>query len=128
MGTRRDELDEFKRQINLTQYAATLGYCLDRRASSRNSAVMVHPAGDKLIVTKGEDGHWIFFSVRDDADHGSIIDFVQRREGGTLGDVRKTLRQWSGGSPPANVTHPPADVFAANLDSIRKDLITVRIH
>lgn len=128
LGIPRDELDEFKRGINLTEYAATLGYCLDRGASSRNSAVMVHPAGDKLIVAKGEDGHWIYFSVRDDADHGSVIDFVQRREGGTLGDVRKSLRQWSGGSSPANVNRPPAKVFAAALDPIRKDLVAVRIH
>jgi hypothetical protein len=80
-SSRRDELEDFKRRINLTEYAASLGYCIDRRASSRNSAVMVHPAGDKIIVAKGEDNHWVYISVRDDRDHGSIIDFHQSRQG-----------------------------------------------
>ena len=127
MATRRDELEEFKRRINLTQYAATLGYQLDRKASSRNSAVMKHPAGDKIIVAKGEDGHWIYFSVHNDADSGSIIDFIQRREAGSLGDVRKKLRPWSGGSMPADIPRTSAEVFAADLDHIRKDLVAVRI-
>ena len=126
VAQRQDELDGFKRRINLTEYAATLGYRLDRRASSRNSAVMAHPAGDKIIVAKGEDGHWVFFSVRDAADNGSIIDFIQTREGGSLGDVRKALRQWVGGSAPANVPRPPADAFSPDLDHIRKDLVDVR--
>src|ERR1700722_7521028 len=98
MRQRRDELEEFKRRINLTEYAAAIGYRLDRRASSRNSAVMSHPAGDKIIVAKGEDGHWVYFSVRDDRDHGSIIDFEQRRKGGTLGEIRKVLRPWMSGA------------------------------
>ncbi len=101
---RGDELEDFKAKINLSQFAATYGYCLDRKSSSRNRAVMVHPAGDKLIVARGEDGHWVFFSVRDQADNGSIIDFVQKREGGTLGDVRNIL-PWLSGSPTAKPSH-----------------------
>ena len=53
----RDELERFKTAINLTEYAATQGYLLDRRASSRNSVVMRHPAGDKIVVARGEDQH-----------------------------------------------------------------------
>lgn len=126
MTPRRDELEDFKHRVNLTEYAATRGFALDRRASSRNSAVMVHPAGDKIIVAKGEDGHWIYFSVRDAADHGSIIDFVQRRTGGTLGDVRKTLRPWTGGTAPAEFRRPPASAFVRDLDHIPRDLAEVR--
>jgi hypothetical protein len=128
MRQRRDELEEFKRRINLTEYAAASGYRLDRRASSRNSAVMVREAGgDKLIVARGEDAHWVYFSVREPADNGSIIDFHQRRHGGTLGDVRKALRPWLSGSSSAGVIRPPAESFAAKLDPIRRDLIGVRI-
>jgi hypothetical protein len=36
--------------------------------------------------------------VRDDIDNGSIIDFVQRRRRCTLGDVRRELRPWIGGT------------------------------
>jgi hypothetical protein len=35
-----DELEDFKSAINLTEYAAAKGYVLDKRASSRNSALM----------------------------------------------------------------------------------------
>ena len=40
MENRNDELDQFKTRINLAEYAASQGYQLDRRESSRNSAVM----------------------------------------------------------------------------------------
>jgi len=34
--------------------------------------------------------------VRDDSDHGTVIDFLQRRENLTLGAVRQILRPWIG--------------------------------
>lgn len=93
------ELDTFKREVNLAEFAAAFGYLVDKKASSRNSVVMSHPNGDKVVIARDEDGHWIFFSVRDDKDNGSIIDFVQRRSGGTLGTVRKELRGWLSNRP-----------------------------
>jgi hypothetical protein len=124
---RRDELGEFKLRINLTEYAAALGYRLDRRASSRNSAAMSHAGGDKIIVARDDDEHWIFFSVRDDRDNGSIIDFIQSRQGGTLGDVRKALRPWVSGGTITELTRPSAEDFVPRLDPIRRDLIGVRV-
>jgi len=44
------ELDRFKTEINLSQFAASRGYQLDKRESSPNSAVMRHPEGDKIII------------------------------------------------------------------------------
>lgn len=93
---RADELECFKTEISLVEYAAAQGYEIDRRESSRSSIVM-RRGGDKIIVATDTDGHGIYFSVRDDADHGSIIDFVQRRQGLTLGQVRKELRPWLSG-------------------------------
>ena len=104
-----DELAGFKQSINLTEFAASRGYALDRRESSRLSATMRHPNGDKIIIAKSEGGDWIFFSVRDDRDNGSIIDFLQHRGGGSLGLVRKALRQWAG-SP-----RPPASDYIPQL-------------
>src|SRR6267154_1091510 len=86
-----DELETFKTNINLTEYAAASGYRLDRQASSRNSAVMVHPERDKIIIAVDRDRHWIYFTIGGDTDNGSIIDFVQKRKGGNLGDVRRAL-------------------------------------
>lgn len=117
---RASELEEFKTRINLTAYMAELGYELDEKATSRNSAVMVHRNGDKLIVGRGHDQHWIYFSVRDDQDHGSIIDFDQARSGGSLGDVRKRLRPWVGR------TASPPHRYAPDLEPISKDTMKVR--
>lgn len=93
-----DELDRFKRDINLVEYAAhECGYERLRRESSRASHVLRHPqTGDKVVVAKNEsDGHWVYFSVRNERDNGSIIDFVQARRGHNLGEVRKALREWA---------------------------------
>jgi len=100
-----DELERFKTSINLTEFAASRGYALDRRESSRSSAVMRHPDGDKIVIAfikpeKGDLTAWYYFSIRDYNDNGSIIDFIQNRGGGNLGDVRKTLRHFSGSSRP----------------------------
>ncbi|XSG84092.1 MAG: DUF3991 and toprim domain-containing protein [Methylohalobius sp. ZOD2] len=93
---KRDELEQFKRDINIVEYAAAQGYKIDRRESSRSSVVLRGHGDDKIIVATDRDGHGIYFSVRDEADNGSIIDFVQRRKGLNLGQVRRELRQWIG--------------------------------
>jgi hypothetical protein len=50
---------------------------------------------DKIIVGRNaSDGHWIYFSVSDSADSGTIVDFVQNRERLSLGQTRQKLRRW----------------------------------
>ena len=96
-GNRTDELQRFKQDISLAEYAAGEGYVLVKNESSRNSFVMQREADhDKIIVATDTDGHGIYFSVRDDADNGSIIDFVQKRKGLNLGQVRQELRPHTG--------------------------------
>jgi len=97
-----DELERLKVAINLTEYAASRGYQLDRRESSRSSVVMRHPVtDDKIVVSRAESGgHWIYFSVRDARDKGSILDFVQRRDLCSLRDARQELSAWLGGERP----------------------------
>jgi hypothetical protein len=73
------ELDRFKTEINLSHFAASRGYTLDKRESSRNSAVMRHADGDKIIIAR-EGQHWIYFSVRKPRLYG----LCQRREQRTL--------------------------------------------
>lgn len=94
--TRDYELKSFKTDIDLRAYAAGRGYAIDKRESWRGSSVMRHASGDKIIIKRDHDGHYVYFSVRDDRDNGSIIDFVQKRGGGSLGAVRQTLRPWLG--------------------------------
>jgi Protein of unknown function (DUF3991) len=92
------ELEDFKSRIDLREYATALGYELDRRESSRSSSIMRH-AGDKIVIKRNPNGHFVYFSVRDDADNGSVIDFAQRRKRLNLGQVRKELRPWIGRAP-----------------------------
>lgn len=87
------ELDVFKREIDLRQFAVSLGYQIDRRESWRGSAVLRRGA-DKIVVKRNGNGHYVFFSLRDDSDHGTVIDFVQRRQRLSLGGVRQVLRTW----------------------------------
>jgi len=90
-----NELDVFKREIDLRQFAVSLGYQMDRRESWRGSAVL-RSGGDKIVVKRNGNGHYVFFSVRDDNDNGTVIDFLQRRQNLSLGAVRQILRPWIG--------------------------------
>jgi hypothetical protein len=117
-----EELGRFKTGVNLSEFAASRGYVLDRRESSRNSAVMRHPNGDKIVIARHDGGVWMYFSVRDDRDNGTIVDFVQRRDGGSLGKVRKILRTWLGAPRPEEVQLP---MFAQDLLPVSKDRAAV---
>jgi len=115
---REEELVKFKTEINLVEYAQSQGYELIRTESSRSSAVLRN-GDDKIIVATDQDGHGIYFSVRDDRDNGTIIDFVQRRQGLNLGQVRKELRPWAGGAAQAGTLQrrPDAERSAKPLRS-----------
>jgi hypothetical protein len=88
------ELERFKIEINLTELASSYGYELNRKESSRASFVMRHQDGDKIVIATDLDGHGIFFSVQDDRQHGSVIDFVKWKSRASLGQVRQILRRW----------------------------------
>jgi hypothetical protein len=91
--SRDEELERFKREINLIEIAQSLGYEIDKKASSRSCKLMKR-GGDKVVFATGIDGHGIYFSLSDESDCGSVIDFAQKRIGGNLGKIRKELRGW----------------------------------
>jgi hypothetical protein len=101
-----EELESFKR-IRLYDYAAEHGYELDRDESSKRELVM-RKANDKIAIRLDTDGHYVYYSFRDQADNGTIIDFIKRRQGKSLGEVRKTLRSFQG--RPATAIHDPLEV------------------
>ena len=116
------ELETFKTDVLLPELAASKGYALDRRASSRNSVVMRHPDGDKIIIARYEGTtHWVYFSVRDDRDNGTVIDFLQNRGAGSLGLVRKTLRDWLGTTRPDS----QLPLFVKDLQPVSRDRASV---
>jgi hypothetical protein len=81
-------------------------YVLDAKESWRGSAVMRHANGDKIIISRKPDGHYTFYSVRSDRDSGTIIDFIQKRTGASLGAIRKELRAWMR-APAMALPHSP---------------------
>src|SRR5580693_6107899 len=61
-----EELERFK-HYDLRGYAATFGFVIDVRASSRGSTVMRRD-GEKIVISRKADGHWTYWSPHDDAD------------------------------------------------------------
>nr|WKN34377.1 toprim domain-containing protein [Tunicatimonas sp. TK19036] len=89
----------FKQDINLTQYAAFMGYEIDKKKSTRRSVAMWKDNADKIIISK-KNGIWVYFSVFDDADKGSILDFAHHRTGKSLYDIGLELQSWLDGYVP----------------------------
>lgn len=94
--TQQFDFSRFKTEINLTQYAAHLGYEIDRKKSTRSSIAM-RSGADKIIISR-RGRLWVYFSVSDDTDNGTIVDFIERRTSKGLGDIGRELRGWIGGS------------------------------
>jgi hypothetical protein len=92
-----EELDFFKRAVNLLDLARTFGYAVDLRSGSASAAsvAMDHPVtGDKIVIRRDRDGHWTYFSIRDQRDNGTVVDFLQWRRRLTIGGTRQELRRW----------------------------------
>lgn len=89
------ELESFKSEIRLHEYAASLGYVVDPSESSKREIVL-RAGGDKISIRRDTDGHYVYYSFRDHADNGTILDFIKRRQGKNLGEARKVLRVWLG--------------------------------
>jgi len=90
-----EELEKFKREINLAEFAQLYGYRIDKDKSSRSVKQLRNDnTGDKIVVSQYDNGHYVYFSMHDDRDNGTIIDFIQNRTGKNLGQVRKELRTY----------------------------------
>ncbi len=88
------ELERFKTEISLAEVASAYGYELDKKESSRASLVMRRSVDNDKIVIGNEGGHDVFFSVRNDHQNGSAVDFVMQQEGISLGRSRQVFRKW----------------------------------
>jgi len=69
------------------------------------------------FFARGEDDPWIYFSVRDDTDNGSIIDFIQHRRRCSIGAIRQALRPWVGGS----FVRPALDLCGPEVVAVSRD-------
>ena len=88
------DYSRFKREINLTRYAAHIGYEIDPKKSTRSSVVM-RSAADKVIISR-RGNIWIYFSVTDERDNGTIINFIENRTGKSISEIGQELQKWIG--------------------------------
>lgn len=113
------EFERMKSECDLRVYAASKGYQLDLKESWTASSVMRHPNNDKIIIKRDADGHYVYFSVRDDTDNGTILDFIQKRRPAlSLGHVRQEVREFMGTPSPLLPRYPV-------LPKIAKDRIKI---
>ncbi len=116
MDSRAEEMNQFKTEINLSEYAASVGYYIDRNESSARSVVMRN-GDEKIAIGRNPNNHYVYYSFRDESDNGTIVDFVQRRTNANLGEVRKQLRLWVG----AGRSHVPPGQFSQTITTTEKD-------
>lgn len=92
-----DELEIFKTDISLVEYALSQGYEKDEGKSTKNSVFMKRGSSSDIIsITTEPSGVGLYWDFHEEKA-GSIIDFVQKKQGITsLGEVRKLLRPWCG--------------------------------
>lgn len=123
MPSDSEELDQMK-LVDLRVIAAELGFEINTRRSSRGSVCMDHPSGDRILVGRATDGHYVWCAVRGRGS-GSAIDLWQQHRGGSLGDVRRALRAFlGGGAPPPPHAAPGHGVLPA-LRPIERDILGV---
>lgn len=121
---RQSELEAFK-QINLSLIAAAYGYDLDRRKSTKHSALM-QSGSDKIIIAQNAQ-HYVYCSVYDPASSGTVIDFAQRviEPGCSLGRVRQLLRPFLNSGYVGEIRERRAGRFAPQIKPSETDLIGV---
>ena len=84
----KSDLEAVKKSVNLIQHVSAMGYCLNKVKSSRTWAVM-EKEGDKLLIknSPNQQGHWVYKSLVDNRDKGSIVDLMLNR-GHSYEDIR----------------------------------------
>ncbi len=96
-----NELDMFKRDIDLVEYAAGQGFEVDRKKSATTTTIMRNGASVVIGISKSRQGHHIYNCFTGSDGGGSVIDFVKKVQGvPNLGYVRKELRSYLGSPRP----------------------------
>jgi len=115
--TKKYDFAAFKQSINLTQFAASVGYTVDRKKSTKSSVVMRHSNGDKVIVSR-RGQNWVYFSVHDNQDNGTIVNFIERRTGKAMAEIGRELHAWIGGG---GATFPQPSAYVKEVDEHQAD-------
>lgn len=130
MASRKEELERFKRDIDLRLFAAEFGFQIDARESSPSGTVMRGPGDAKIRISKDGQNQFVYWNAHDPADKGTIIQFVQYRTCDNLGELRKRLRPWLGVSGVAPVSRvnplPPLQPARADIEAVQARFAAMR--
>ncbi len=86
------EIEKFKNEVNLPEFLRKQGYSTEKELG-KAGLLLKHPDGERiLVVTRGNQG--FYYNVHDDTDLGSVIEFLMRKNGRDLRQVRQKLREW----------------------------------
>src|SRR5262245_27158982 len=113
-----DELERFKREIDLREFAASLGFAVDRRRSCRSETVMKLDERDTLVISRDTDTHYIYFSPKG-GHSGTIIDLAKVYVSPNFEEIRKALRRFAGAEIPSSL--PVLQKTTRDLDQVARD-------
>lgn len=139
----RRDLDAYKRDVNLVEYAISCGYELRKKESYRAARVLKH-SGDnhKIVVARdATDNHWVYFAIQPGyvgpqgrgadrgADNGTIVDFMlsRARGRGDMKYVHEECRRWLGRPAPQR-TRPEHEVQPSHPSERDRLAVTMRFH
>lgn len=109
------ELERFKTDIDLVQYAYGFGYSKDLSESGKTLTMLRHRNGDKIAVSLNH--YYIYVNNHNAKDSGTIVDFHLARTNDTFPAMRDALRAYlpSRNTPSTSETlkeKPPTDIPA----------------
>ena len=84
----------FKTEINLSEYAAFLGYEIVKKDTTRSSIKM--RKGSDIVIISKKGNKWVYFAVSGYDDSGTIVNFIQTRTSQSLAEIAKDLVAWLG--------------------------------
>ncbi len=96
----REELQRFNTAIPLNRLVEAHGFALDDKESTKTWEKYRSPSGDAIVINPGKNIY--FHQQNKDHDKGGVIQFTQTHilNNGSLGEVRKYLRDFAGDKLP----------------------------
>ena len=95
MSLNNAKWQSFKQDINLIDFACSYGYVINKKKSTKQSVCLSKANEDKIIVSR-KNGVWVYFSVYDTNDSGTIVDFVKHKLQKSYTDTFALLENWKG--------------------------------
>lgn len=128
MLDRENELDAFKRDIDLSVFSASHGFVLDKERTTRH-CVMMRRGGDKIAISNN-GRHYVFWDVNDRKNNGTIVDLCQNliEPGCSLGRVRQLCRPYLNTGYVEAVRREHAGRYATEIKPSQTDLLAVAVN